>query len=282
MSVRHDDPVAKIHELRAVLAAGNVAVLTGAGISTESGIPDYRGPSGASHRTHAPMTYQVFTGDPSARRRYWARGFLGWHHISRAQPNAGHRAVADLQRAGLVDGLITQNVDGLHQRAGSEHCIDLHGRLDRVMCMNCGGMESRDSVHRRLAAANAGWQAIVTAFNPDGDVDIPEERLDEFVVVSCEVCEGALKPDVVYFGEDVPKTRVRESYEIVDAADTLFVLGSSLHVFSGRRFVMHAAKAGKNVVIVNQGPTKADPLATLRLEAPLGAVLSALALDLVN
>lgn len=268
--------------LRELLRAGDVAVLSGAGISTDSGIPDYRGPSGATLRRHAPMTYQVFTGDSAARRRYWARGFLGWHQIADAQPNDGHRAVAALERAGLVHGVITQNVDGLHQRAGSAHVIDLHGRLDRVVCLDCGAIESRASVHARIAEENRGWTATITAVNPDGDVDVPEEQLDAFTVVACTRCGGVLKPDVVYFGENVPAARVEESYALVDAARALLVLGSSLHVFSGRRFVMRAARNGAPVAIVNQGATKGDPFAAVRLDAPLSPILAELAGALVG
>ena len=269
--------VAELDELRAFLGVGNVAVLTGAGISTESGIPDYRGPSGATLRKHAPMTFQTFTRDPVARRRYWARGFLGWHQFAGASPNAGHRALAEFERRGVVRGVITQNVDGLHQRAGSAAVIDLHGRLDRVICLDCRGVESREAVHARIAAANTGWRATVTAVNPDGDVDVPEWQLDEFTVVPCATCGGVLKPDVVYFGERVPDDRVDASFDLVDVASALLVLGSSLHVYSGRRFVAHAAKAGTPIAIVNQGPTRADGLAAVRIDAPLGSVLSLLA-----
>lgn len=276
LGVGHDwQMAARLDELRDFVAVGDVAVLSGAGISTESGIPDYRGPSGATLRRHAPMTFQVFTGDPVARRRYWARGYLGWHQFAAAPPNAGHEAVAELERRRLVLGVITQNVDGLHQRAGSSSVIDLHGRLDRVICLDCGSVERRDSVHQRIATANAGWEATITTVNPDGDVDVPESELDEFVVVACMVCGGTLKPDVVYFGERVPRERVEASFEMLNSASALLVLGSSLHVFSGRRFVAHAVNAGKPVAIVNQGPTRGDDLATLRLDAPLGQTLSA-------
>lgn len=268
--------------LQELLADGGVVVLTGAGISTESGIPDYRGPSGANLRRHAPMTFQTFTQDPIARRRYWARGFLGWRQFAHAQPNAGHRAVAALEHSGLVTGVITQNVDGLHQRAGSEQVIDLHGRLDRVICLDCRGLESREQVHARIAEANRDWTATITAVNPDGDVDVPEAELDAFMIVDCRVCGGVLKPDVVYFGENVPAERVEASWALLGRGRALLVLGSSLHVFSGRRFVMRAARDGMPVVIVNQGPTKADELATLRFDAPLGPTLEALAGALVG
>ena len=254
---------------------GGVVVLSGAGLSTESGIPDYRGPSG-SHRVVTPMTFQVFTKDPVARRRYWARSHLGWQVIARASPNDGHRAVAGLQRAGLLDGIVTQNVDGLHQAGGAEDVIELHGNLDQVVCLRCGQVTARGELHERLVAANRSWVAEVTAVNPDGDVDLPDEALESFVPVACLVCDGVLKPDVVFFGETVPADRVASSFELVEAARSLLVLGSSLTVMSGYRFVLRAAKTGVPVAIVNQGPTRGDGHADLKVEAPLGALLSSL------
>lgn len=265
------------HDLAALLTRGHVVALTGAGISTESGIPDYRGPSGAAQRRHAPMTYQTFTRDPVARRRYWARSHVGWALIGRAAPNEGHRALAQLEQGGLVAGVVTQNVDGLHEAAGSQRVVDLHGRLDRVRCLSCDRVVPRADVRRRLDDANRGWSASITAVNPDGDVDLPDDELDGFTVVDCEVCGGLLKPDVVYFGENVPPSRVAAANDLVDSARSLLVLGTSLHVFSGRRHVVRAAKAGVPVVVVNQGPTRADDLATIRLDAPLGPTLSELA-----
>jgi NAD-dependent SIR2 family protein deacetylase len=194
--------------LAALVAGGSVVVLSGAGISTESGIPDYRGPSGAALRRHAPMTYQAFRDDPVARRRYWARSHVGWQLMRTATPNDGHRAVAALERRGIVVGTITQNVDGLHQAAGADEVIDLHGRLDRVVCLSCGTSVPRSEVRSRLDAANRDWSATVTAVNPDGDVDLPDAQLDGFTVVDCQECGGLLKPDVVYFGESVPAPRV--------------------------------------------------------------------------
>jgi NAD-dependent SIR2 family protein deacetylase len=259
-----------------LVAGGGVVALTGAGISTESGIPDYRGPSGASLRRHSPMTYQLFTGDPVARRRYWARSHVGWRIMREAQPNDGHRAVADLERLGLVLGTITQNVDGLHQAAGAQRVVDLHGRLDRVVCLDCGTATTRADLDARLSAVNLDWRATVTAVNPDGDVDLPDDQLDAFTVVDCEACGGVLKPDVVYFGENVPAPRLAEAYELADGARALLVLGSSLTVFSGRRFVVRADKAGVPVAIVNDGPTRGDDVAAVRLGTPLGATLRAL------
>ena len=263
-------------ELAALIGRGDVVVLSGAGISTESGIPDYRGPSGAATRRHAPMTYQAFTSDPAARRRYWARSHVGWAQLSRAEPNSGHRALAELERRGLVVGTITQNVDGLHQAAGSQVVVDLHGRLDRVVCLSCGATSSRVDLRSRLDEANRAWHATLTAVNPDGDVDLPDDQLDGFVVVDCRRCGGVLKPDVVYFGENVPADRVATSYRLVERAALLLVVGSSLTVFSGRRFVHRATTTGVPVAIVNDGPTRGDDVAALKLSAPLGETLTAL------
>jgi NAD-dependent SIR2 family protein deacetylase len=254
---------------------GGVAVLSGAGLSTESGIPDYRGPTGAA-RPSSPMTYQVFTADPAARRRYWARSHLGWGLVARAQPNAGHRAVAALQAAGVVDGIVTQNVDGLHTAAGARDVVELHGTLDRVVCLDCGDRSARGFLDTRLREANPDWSADVTGINPDGDVSLPDEALDGFHVVPCVVCGGVLKPDVVFFGETVPPDRVAASFARVEAARVLLVLGSSLKVMSGHRFVLRAAKLGIPVAIVNQGETRGDPHAALKLHAPLGRTLTSL------
>lgn len=274
MSTGAPDGIGELDALIELVAAGDVAVLTGAGISTDSGIPDYRGPSGAALRRHAPMTFQTFTRDAVARRRYWARGYLGWRQIEDARPNDGHLAVAALEQAGLVSGVITQNVDGLHTAAGSRVMIDLHGRLDRVVCLDCGARVSRARVHERLRTANSTWRADITAINPDGDVDVPEDQLDEFVVVDCVECGGVLKPDVVYFGERVPPERVAAAYRIAESARALLVLGSTLQVYSGRRFVMRAAQLGLPVAIVNAGDTKADDLASVRIHGPLSVVLT--------
>ena len=265
-------PVTSLADL---VAGGGVVVLSGAGISTESGIPDYRGPTGRARGT-APMTGQLFRDDALARRRYWARGLLGWSTIRQAQPNAGHRAVAELQRRGLVDAVITQNVDGLHEAAGSPGVIDLHGRLDRVVCLACGTVRSRDLVQERLRDANPGFDAEVLGVNADGDVDLPDDAVAGFVVVDCDACGGVLKPDVVYFGESVPPERVAAAYDRVHDALALLVLGSSLHVFSGRRFVVRAVQQGIPVAIVNDGPTRGDDVAALKLARPLGPTLTAL------
>ena len=262
----------RIGRLAEWVADRGVVVLSGAGLSTESGIPDYRGPSGAARR-HAPMTYQAFTRDPMARRRYWARSHLGWRVVGTAQANAGHRAVARLQELGVVDGIITQNVDGLHQAGGAHSVVELHGNLARITCLDCGATSARRELIDRLDAANPAFAARITAINPDGDVELDDAELDDFAVVDCTGCGGMLKPDVVYFGESVPPDRVSLSFELVGRARTLLVLGSSLTVMSGRRFVLRAAREGIRIAIVNQGVTRGEPYAGLLVDAPLGAVL---------
>jgi len=263
-----------IERLAELVGQGGVLVLSGAGLSTESGIPDYRGPTGGMRRG-TPMTYQTFVGDPLARRRYWARSHLGWQMIARAQPNAGHRAVAELERHGLLAGILTQNVDGLHQAAGARSVVELHGNLARVVCLGCGQLSSREQLAERLRRANPHFAARVAAVNPDGDADLDEEELAGFRTVDCLGCGGIVKPDVVFFGEMVPRERVQRSFALVERSRLVLVLGSSLTVMSGRRFVLRAAKLGIPVVIVNQGPTRGDQYATLTIDAPLGSVLPA-------
>lgn len=258
-----------------LVADGGVVVLSGAGLSTESGIPDYRGETGRRRRAE-PMTYQTFAGSAAARQRYWARSHLGWRHITSATPNAGHRAVAGLQRRGLVSGIITQNVDGLQQAAGAHDVIELHGSLDRVICLGCRRRTPRLALDERLRAANPGWHASTAVINPDGDAVLGDEEVASFRVVDCLHCGGLLKPDVVFFGENVPGPRVDECYALTEHAGMLLVLGSSLTVLSGFRFVRRAAKAAVPVAIVNQGPTRGDEHALLALDAPLGPTLTAL------
>jgi NAD-dependent SIR2 family protein deacetylase len=265
-----------LERLRELLDQGGVVVLSGAGLSTESGIPDYRGPSGAAQRRHVPMTYQLFVGDPLARHRYWARSYLGWRQIANARPNRGHHAVAQLQERGQIGAVITQNVDGLHQAAGARDVIELHGGLDRVRCLDCGAHESRAALDLRLGAVNPGFSAHIDEINPDGDVELADAELARFTMVGCVGCGGPIKPDVVFFGENVPKDRVARCFELVEAADSLLVLGSSLTVMSGLRFVRRAAQRGVRVMIVNQGETRGDPLAELKIEAPLGELLGGL------
>ncbi len=270
-----------------LLRAGNVTVLSGAGLSTESGIPDYRGPSGQARQAASggkvqPMTYQAFTGSAEARQRYWARSHLGWRHITGAAPNDGHRAVAALERAGLLSGIITQNVDGLHQAAGARTVTELHGSLHRVVCLACWQRTDREELDARLRAANPAWTAAAAgpdpAVNPDGDVAL--EETGGFTVADCRSCGGLLKPDVVFFGENVPRPRVDACFTLVGQSSALVVLGSSLTVMSGFRYVRHAASLGIPVVIVNQGATRGDELAAATINAPLGATLSSMTREL--
>jgi len=220
------------------------------------------------------MTYQTFIGDTGARRRYWARSHLGWRTITGALPNAGHASVAALQHAGLLAGIITQNVDGLHQAAGATDVLELHGSLADVTCLTCGDLIPRGELDRRLREANPAFDARIAAINPDGDAELADDQLGGFHVVDCGVCgSGVLKPDVVFFGESVPRARVEQCFELVEAARMLLVLGSSLKVMSGRRFVLAALKRGAPVAIVNQGVTPVDGRATLTVDAPLGTVL---------
>ncbi len=258
------------------LAVGGVLVLSGAGISTESGIPDYRGDGGSLSR-HTPMTYQDFTTSARARRRYWARSHLGWRTFGRARPNAGHRAVAAFGRHGLLSGVITQNVDGLHQAAGSQGVVELHGSLDRVVCLTCGTFSARRELAGRLEEANPGFSPVAAGINPDGDADLTDEQVGDFHVVPCTVCGGVLKPDVVFFGESVPPARVEECRELVRGAASVLVLGSSLTVMSGLRFVRQADQAGTPVLIVNRDATRGDRHAVTRVALPLGKTLTAVA-----
>ena len=254
-------------------------MLSGAGLSTESGIPDYRGPSGVLH-ARLPMTIAEFRGSPEARQRYWARAHVGWRRIQAARPNAGHRAVAVLQEAGVLRGIITQNVDGLHQAAGARDVVELHGTLNRVVCLECGARSSRKALDHRLRAANPDLDCDheAPASNPDGDAELAEEQVARFRLAGCECC-GAdlLKPDVVFFGENVPRSRVQRCFELLDASACLLVLGSSLTVMSGLRFVHRARQARIPVAIVNRGATRGDPLADIKVDAALGEVLPTLA-----
>ncbi len=258
------------------LSAGGVLVLSGAGLSTESGIPDYRSEGGSLSR-HTPMTYQDFTASPQARRRYWARSHLGWRTFGRARPNAGHRSVAAFGRHGLLSGVITQNVDGLHQAAGSAGVVELHGSLDRVVCLSCGASSPRRGLARRLEEANVGFEPVAAGINPDGDADLTDEQVGDFRVMPCTICGGILKPDVVFFGEAVPPQRVEHCRGLVREAASLLVLGSSLTVMSGLRFVRQAARTGKPVLIINQDPTRGDQHALTRIALPLGTTLTTVA-----
>ncbi len=263
----------RVDDALAVLDGAEIAVLTGAGLSTDSGIPDYRGPHAPVRR---PMTIATFRSGPAARQRYWARSHVGWLPMTTAQPNAGHRAIARLQAAGVVSTVVTQNVDGLHSAAGATPVIDLHGRLRDVICLDCKQITARTALHERLLALNPGFGAdLAPTTRPDGDVELDD--VSDFRVAPCLACDGALKPDVVFFGENVPAERVARSYDAVDAADALLVAGSSLTVLSGFRFVRHAARSGKPVVIVNRGATRGDPYATVKIDAGCTPVLTELA-----
>ncbi|MEV4358374.1 NAD-dependent protein deacetylase [Nonomuraea sp. NPDC049625] len=264
-----------VTRLAELVAGGGVAVLSGAGLSTESGIPDYRGPTGRARRAE-PMTYQRFVGSAQARQRYWARSHVGWREIGQARPNAGHQAVAELERRGLLAGIVTQNVDGLHQAAGARRVIELHGGLDRVVCLSCRERTPRAELERRLRAANPAWEAAAARINPDGDAVLTDAQVTGFQVVDCVACGGVLKPDVVFFGENVPRPRVDECFALVAGASLLLVLGSSLTVRSGLRFVTKAALLGIPIAIVNQGETGGDADASLTLDAPLGPTLTEL------
>ncbi|MCQ9387194.1 NAD-dependent deacetylase [Brevibacterium sp. 50QC2O2] len=245
-------------------------VVTGAGLSTDSGIPDYRGPDAPPRN---PMEFQTFVGSAAARARYWARSYVGWPAMRGSRPNAGHRALAAIRPGALI----TQNVDGLHEAAGSHRTIDLHGRLDRVVCLDCGGLYDRDWVQDKLTLRNPGFAAACAAeeldIAPDGDVEL--EDTAGFEPLPCPVCGGPLKPDVVFFGESVPKPRAQAATLAVDEAGGLVAVGTSLAVMSGLRLVRSAARDGKPVVIVTDGPTRADALADYRSVSRASAFLSA-------
>ncbi|WP_376773829.1 NAD-dependent protein deacetylase [Lipingzhangella halophila] len=259
--------------VRAVLGDARITVLTGAGLSTDSGIPDYRGPDSPPRK---PMTYQQFVSSAAFRRHYWARNHLGWRHMGGARPNDGHRALARLESGGVLNGLITQNVDILHEAAGSWHVIDLHGRYDRVICLTCRGVTSRAALDERLTALNPEFTADLADVEVAPDADAAIASTEGFRVADCDSCGGILKPDIVYFGENVPKERVERAYALVDRAEALLVAGSSLTVWSGLRFVRRADRRGTPVVIINQGPTRGDGLATLKAEAGCSPLLRAL------
>jgi NAD-dependent SIR2 family protein deacetylase len=257
------------------VSEGGVLVLTGAGVSTESGIPDYRDERGQWKRS-PPMQYREFVGSEARRRRYWARSLLGFKVLGRARPNLAHRAITALEQRGLVAGTVTQNVDGLHQAAGAQHVIDLHGRIDGVVCLSCGARRSRAGLQEELEALNPAWAELAGVIAPDGDADPGAADDSEFRVVSCS-CGGLLKPDVVFFGENVPKERVAAAMAGLEAARSLLVVGSSLMVFSGYRFARAAARLGRPIAVLNRGDTRADALARVKVEAEAGFALGQLA-----
>jgi NAD-dependent SIR2 family protein deacetylase len=251
-------------------------VLTGAGCSTNSGIPDYRDSHGNWKRT-PPVTYQAFMGEEATRRRYWARSLVGWRRFGRALPNDAHRALAQLEANGRCELLLTQNVDRLHQAAGSREVIDLHGRLDLVRCMGCGAKIPRQEFQHEMERLNADWLALDAADAPDGDADLEAEDFSSFVVPSCAACGGILKPDVVFFGENVPRDVVGAAHDRLAHSDAMLIVGSSLMVYSGFRFVRASAQRQIPIAAINLGRTRADDLLTLkvedRCEAALGFLL---------
>ena len=247
-------------------------VLTGAGCSTGSGIPDYRDADGQWKRS-PPVTGQAFMADPQVRQRYWARSLLGWPRLIAARPNATHAALAVLEQRGHVELLLTQNVDGLHQAAGSRQVLDLHGRIDQLRCMACPHRQARAAWQRELLQANPAWAELQAAAAPDGDADLEGQDFARFVVPACPDCGGILKPDVVFFGENVPAARVEQAMAALARADALLVVGSSLMVWSGYRFALAAAEQGKPIAAVNLGRTRADELLNLKLDQDCGAAL---------
>jgi NAD-dependent SIR2 family protein deacetylase len=269
--------MSSVLELAALIRkAGTVTVLTGAGVSTGSGIPGYRDREG-NWQHPPPVQFADFVGRDAVRRRYWARSFAGWGRIAEAEPNAAHRSLRALEQAGVVDTLVSQNVDGLHQRAGSRRVVDLHGRLDSVVCLDCRTSLERPQWQDRLLAANPGFHARVTRINPDGDAELADQDVGHFTVPECSACGGIMKPDVVFFGEAVPGERVARAMSSVERSGALLVVGSSLMVFSGLRFVRQAVELGKPVAILNQGRTRADEVAALRIDAECGQLLQELA-----
>ncbi len=248
-------------------------ILTGAGVSTNSGIPDYRDAEG-NWKRQQPVTYQAFMGAIETRQRYWARSLVGWRRFGSALPNKAHMALARLEEAGRSEIVLTQNVDGLHQRAGSANVIDLHGRLDVVRCMGCERRVPRAEMQEELARLNPGWLHLDAAYAPDGDADLEAVDFSSFDIPACTACGGVLKPDVVFFGENVPRDRVEAATGHVERADAMLIVGSSLMVYSGFRFVQMAAKAGKPVVAINMGKTRADELLAFKVEQPCETALS--------
>lgn len=281
--------LAPLEILLDLLRGRRVVVLAGAGCSTESGIPDYRSPE-ASLRARQPIQYQEFMRSDAARVRYWARSTIGWPRLSACEPNAAHVALAQLEDGGVLRGVITQNVDGLHHAAGSRRVVELHGSLAAVQCLECGHVVRRREYQERLLAQNPAWVerlkqrtergGVETA--PDGDAELPSSALESFRVPGCEVCRGILKPNVVFFGENVPAARVEQAWRLFGEADVLLVVGSSLTVYSGRRFIYRAQQEGVPIGIINIGPTRADEAAAAKVEDRLGRVLPRLVEELLG
>lgn len=266
--------VKELEQLHRLFERGEVAVLTGAGLSTESGIPDYRGPE-TRRRARNPIQYREFMRSEAARRRYWARSAFGFPRIAGARPNGGHRALAALERARRVAGLVTQNVDGLHGEAGSRELVELHGALREAICLACGKLHARAEVQRALEQRNPELLQAIAELAPDGDAELPDELVERFRPVDC-ACGGPLKPHVVFFGENVPPERVRRAFALVERAAALLVVGSSLAVYSGLRFVRRAAERSLPIAVVCLGETRGDAYATLRIDAAAGPTLHAL------
>ena len=270
-SFLHDHDAAD-HLRRWLRGFRHVFVLTGAGCSTGSGIPDYRDALGGWKRT-PPVNYRDFVEDRVVNARYWARSFIGWPIISQAAPNAAHLALAQAQSSGWLSRLVTQNVDGLHTRAGSHEVIDLHGRIDQIVCLQCAARTTRAQMQRRLADSNPEWRGLSADVAPDGDADLDGHDFSRFQVPACDACGGLLKPDVVFFGENVPRLRYEQARGALASSDALLVVGSSLMVYSGYRFARMAHEAGQPIAILNRGHTRADALATIKLEADCGITL---------
>ncbi|HEX3775736.1 MAG TPA: NAD-dependent protein deacetylase [Polyangiaceae bacterium] len=265
-----------IAELRERIGSGDVFVLTGAGVSTDSGIPDYRDEHGA-WKAREPMQYREFVSSLAARRRYWARSMIGFSFMAKAEPNAAHHALARLERRGALSLLVSQNVDGLHRRAGSENLVDLHGRIDQVKCLGCGAITSRARLQSELVALNSAFLPERAVIKPDGDAELEAASYESFRVVDCASCGGMLKPDLVFFGENVPSERVTHAMTTLERSRLLLIVGSSLMVFSGFRFARAAARLGLPIAIVNRGKTRADELAWLKISGGIAETLGVLA-----
>ena len=251
-------------------------VITGAGCSTGSGIPDYRDVEGKWKRPE-PMNYTLFMGQAPARARYWARSMVGWRTFGRAAPNAAHRALAQMEHDGRIALLVTQNVDRLHQAAGSANVVDLHGRLDQVRCMACEARLPRGDWQVLLETGNPHWLDRQASVAPDGDADLDETDFSDFVVPACPICGGIVKPDVVFFGESVPRDRVEVSMEALERSDAMLIVGSSMMVYSGYRFALAAVRKGTPIAALNLGRTRADDLLALKVSVPVADALAAIA-----
>lgn len=270
---------AGVRALVELLRGRRVVGLVGAGCSTASGIPDYRGPT-TRNKARNPIQYRTFVGDDAGRRRYWARAVVGWPRFRESRPNPAHRALAELEQTGVIAGLISQNVDRLHHAAGSRRVVELHGALHEVECLACRRVETRDSLQARLLRLNPGWDRLGVEQAPDGDAELPLALVERFVLAGCEGCGGVLKPRVVFFGESVPPEVTADAWSLLDEAEVLLVVGSSLTVFSGFRFVRKAAQRGIPVAVINLGPTRGDPLVQLRVDDRVEQILPALAAGL--